>query len=233
MCIRDRHNQGHHVDVATPRDSATARFGEGYWAFFVRDYRGTWRRAWRLETKRAHIKGYSPFSLRHEGVASVIMQIILWGVVIIVLGLHVLPYLLICALVSSLALSSQNYVTHYAMLRDKRPNGKYAPCEPKHSWNCSSLVTNLTSYNLALHSDHHVHPTRHYQHLRPFESAPQLPYGYMTMFTIAYFPPLFRKVMDPLVLERVNGDMDKVLTCLLYTSPSPRDQRGSRMPSSA
>ena len=24
-----------------------------------------------------------------------------------------------------------------------------------------------------------------------------------------------------------------ILTCLLYTSPSPRDQRGSRMPSSA
>ena len=24
-----------------------------------------------------------------------------------------------------------------------------------------------------------------------------------------------------------------VITCLLYTSPSPRDQRGSRMPSSA
>ena len=27
--------------------------------------------------------------------------------------------------------------------------------------------------------------------------------------------------------------MRQVLTCLLYTSPSPRDQRGSRMPSSA
>ena len=26
---------------------------------------------------------------------------------------------------------------------------------------------------------------------------------------------------------------DRVGTCLLYTSPSPRDQRGSRMPSSA
>ena len=26
---------------------------------------------------------------------------------------------------------------------------------------------------------------------------------------------------------------DKLYTCLLYTSPSPRDQRGSRMPSSA
>ena len=26
---------------------------------------------------------------------------------------------------------------------------------------------------------------------------------------------------------------DEILSCLLYTSPSPRDQRGSRMPSSA
>ena len=32
------------------------------------------------------------------------------------------------------------------------------------------------------------------------------------------------------VLSGVNGDP---LSCLLYTSPSPRDQRGSRMPSSA
>ena len=31
---------------------------------------------------------------------------------------------------------------------------------------------------------------------------------------------------------RVNPDVD-AKTCLLYTSPSPRDQRGSRMPSSA
>ena len=29
-----------------------------------------------------------------------------------------------------------------------------------------------------------------------------------------------------------NGNSD-IITCLLYTSPSPRDQRGSRMPSSA
>ena len=27
--------------------------------------------------------------------------------------------------------------------------------------------------------------------------------------------------------------LDTISTCLLYTSPSPRDQRGSRMPSSA
>ena len=37
------------------------------------------------------------------------------------------------------------------------------------------------------------------------------------------------------VLEQAVADMQKdlVKVCLLYTSPSPRDQRGSRMPSSA
>ena len=29
------------------------------------------------------------------------------------------------------------------------------------------------------------------------------------------------------------GAVNAVVACLLYTSPSPRDQRGSRMPSSA
>ena len=36
-----------------------------------------------------------------------------------------------------------------------------------------------------------------------------------------------RKLNDSVPEEEVQGN------CLLYTSPSPRDQRGSRMPSSA
>ena len=37
------------------------------------------------------------------------------------------------------------------------------------------------------------------------------------------------------VRMRLNGEVvqDSTTSCLLYTSPSPRDQRGSRMPSSA
>ena len=34
------------------------------------------------------------------------------------------------------------------------------------------------------------------------------------------------------MIENLRDDQQS-LTCLLYTSPSPRDQRGSRMPSSA
>ena len=36
-----------------------------------------------------------------------------------------------------------------------------------------------------------------------------------------------------IILMREGQDYDSLNYCLLYTSPSPRDQRGSRMPSSA
>ena len=39
----------------------------------------------------------------------------------------------------------------------------------------------------------------------------------------------------PSTVKQLNlcRELSKELDCLLYTSPSPRDQRGSRMPSSA
>ena len=51
----------------------------------------------------------------------------------------------------------------------------------------------------------------------------------------------FVDLADRLVeLDRKGANIERLLTagvginaCLLYTSPSPRDQRGSRMPSSA
>ena len=39
-----------------------------------------------------------------------------------------------------------------------------------------------------------------------------------------------RVIQDSIKLKR---EATQVVDCLLYTSPSPRDQRGSRMPSSA
>ena len=39
--------------------------------------------------------------------------------------------------------------------------------------------------------------------------------------------------VDPIAVEEIQKIIAHLKTCLLYTSPSPRDQRGSRMPSSA
>ena len=46
-----------------------------------------------------------------------------------------------------------------------------------------------------------------------------------------------KSISNSLAREVLSASLDdeiiEVHTCLLYTSPSPRDQRGSRMPSSA
>ena len=41
------------------------------------------------------------------------------------------------------------------------------------------------------------------------------------------------KVKDLFLTESLNELLNKVISCLLYTSPSPRDRTRSRMPSSA
>ena len=194
------------------RTFETGRVKESFWSFITREVPGAWERSWRIESKRASRKGYSRFSLKNEVVQTVVLQIIIWGAVIAWLGVTVIPYLIIAAAMSVLALSGQNYFAHYGLLREKRPDGKYLPARPEHSWNSNSLVTNITSYNLARHSDHHAHPSRHYQYLRNFKDVPTLPYGYGAMYLLAYVPPLWFKVMDPLVLANVDGDMSKVLT---------------------
>ena len=43
---------------------------------------------------------------------------------------------------------------------------------------------------------------------------------------------LFGEVLEKINKEYVD-EINQSESCLLYTSPSPRDQRGSRMPSSA
>ena len=41
----------------------------------------------------------------------------------------------------------------------------------------------------------------------------------------------FHNLVEGQIIDSV--EVGRGITCLLYTSPSPRDQRGSRMPSSA
>ena len=59
------------------------------------------------------------------------------------------------------------------------------------------MFSNWALFHLQRHSDHHTYPGRRYQSLRHFEQLPTLPNGYFGMFTVAYFPPLWYRVMDP------------------------------------
>lgn len=204
------HNKGHHRDVATPEDPASARYGESIYKFARREIPGAWRRAWATEAERLARKGKSAWSWENEILQPLAITAILYGALIALFGPIMIPFLVAQAAIGWWQLTSANYIEHYGLLRRMQPNGRYERCRPEHSWNSNHLVSNFALLHLQRHSDHHAHPMRRYQSLRNFPGLPQLPAGYPAMYLIALVPALWRAIMDPLLLKQVGGDMTKV-----------------------
>ena len=163
--------------------------------------------AWSLERERLARRGHSVWSWRNDILQTTALTALLFGGLIAALGWIVAPFLLIAAFYGASLLEVVNYVEHYGLCRERVANGRYERCQPKHSWNSNHVVTNLLLYQLQRHSDHHANPTRSYQALRHFDEAPQLPSGYASMILLAYFPPIWFRLMNPRVVAHYAGDM--------------------------
>ncbi|HEY0358039.1 MAG TPA: alkane 1-monooxygenase, partial [Mycobacteriales bacterium] len=200
------HNRGHHVRVATPEDPASSRLGESFYAFLPRSVVGSVRSAWEVESARFARLGTGKWTLRNDVLNAWAMTVVLWGVLLAVFGVGILPYLLIQAVFGFSLLEVVNYLEHYGLMRQKAGD-RYERTAPRHSWNSNNTASNILLYHLQRHSDHHANPTRRYQALRHMEEAPQLPSGYATMIVLAYATPLWRRVMDPRLLAHYGGDV--------------------------
>ncbi len=203
------HNKGHHKHVATPEDPASSRMGEGFWTFLPRTVIGSVRSAWGIEKARLQRDRKPVLSLHNEILQSWAMTVLMFGALTVWLGPWALLFLIAQAAYGASLLEVVNYLEHYGLLRLKDANGRYERCQPRHSWNSNHVVTNLLLYQLQRHSDHHANPTRRYQSLRNFDDSPQLPSGYASMLLIAYFPPIWFRLMDPLVVAHHNGDLSR------------------------
>ena len=204
------HNRGHHRHVATPEDPASSQLGESIYRFMFRELPGAYFRAWDLESERLDRHGKSPWSLDNEIVQGWLMTAVVYGALIAALGPKIIPALALMIPWGAFQLTSANYIEHYGLLRLKLPNGRYEPCKPHHSWNSNLIASNLVTFHLQRHSDHHANPTRSYQSLRNFENLPTLPTGYLGMFLVAYVPPLWFALMDKRVIEATGGDIERI-----------------------
>ena len=219
------HNRGHHNRVATPEDPASSRMGESFWVFLPRTVFGSLRSAWQLEAKRLRAQGHHVLSPRNNLLNAWAITVVLFAATVAWLGVAVVPFLVIQAVFGFCLLEVVNYVEHYGLLRRRTDSGRYERCNPEHSWNSNHVASNVALYNLERHSDHHAHPTRRYQCLRHFDDSPQLPNGYGLMIGLAYLPPLWRRVMDPRVVEHYDGDLR-----LANLQPSRRERLLEKYP---
>ncbi len=196
------HVRGHHLNVATDKDTASATYGQNLFSFCVKSIIGTFSHANELESKRLEQVGIEKHSVKwlvkNEVWRLNAISLLAIGFIVILVGWAAALMFLGASLVAILELEVINYIEHYGLRRKiDQTTGRPEPVTPLHSWNTSTPVGNAFLFNLQRHSDHHAHAGKDYLHLENIKSAPQLPYGYGTMLMIALIPPLWRKVMHP------------------------------------
>lgn len=113
------HNRGHHVRVATPEDPASSRLGESFYRFWPRTVVGSLRSAWHLERQRYARIGQHHLRLGNDVLNAWLMSAVLWSVMLLWLGVSILPYLVLQAVIGFTLLEAVNYLEHYGLLRQR------------------------------------------------------------------------------------------------------------------
>lgn len=195
------HNRGHHNNVATPEDPATARKNEWLYLFWIRSHFGSFIQAWQIEFDRMQIIGKSKFSIQNKMLIYTLVQILVCALIFLIISPKALLFFLIVSAGGILLLETVNYIEHYGLLREKRENGTYDRVRRIHSWNSNHVFGRVVLFELSRHSDHHYKPDRPYQLLETHEESPIMPTGYPGMMLLALLPPLFFKVMNKKIEE--------------------------------
>ncbi len=192
------HVYGHHKNVATYEDPATARKNESVYSFWFRNYFQGLVDAYKIESSRGLLKNrvilYSSIQ-------------VLIGIILAVLShWQILLFWYLTSIVSWLLLMTVDYIEHYGLQRTRNQNNIYERVQPKHSWDSSAAFTNWALINLGHHAHHHFSASVPYQELEIQSKASHLPFGYSSMILISLCPPLFYEVMNPLLESKSAGN---------------------------
>lgn len=197
------HVHGHHRNVGLSEDPATARRGEPAYRFVVRSAVGQWLHAWGLETQRLQNQARSAWSLHNRMFVWMLIPFVLLVAAVVAFDVSILVLLIGQAIVAISLLELVNYIEHYGLVRNEIKPGIRERVRAEHAWESRFVASNAMLFKLQRHADHHIMPHRRYQSLRLHDESPQLPHGYPMMILVALVPPLWRRVIHPL-LDRSN-----------------------------
>jgi len=190
------HNFGHHKNVATPLDPATAKLNQYLYHFWLTSVTQQYFNAWRIQTVllKQHNKGF--FSIKNDMLWYILFQSLYLSFIVVLLGWNALFFAVCIGLMSFLFLETINYIEHYGLQRKQLASGRYERVQTHHSWNSNHIIGRIVLYELTRHSDHHFKSSKKYQQLTHKPESPQLPFGYPTSILLAMVPPLWFYVMN-------------------------------------
>jgi alkane 1-monooxygenase len=190
------HVRVHHRYVATPLDFSSAARGDSLYGFWLRCLAGNPREALRCE--RARLRGQRRPLWQSELVVWYGLSALWLGIAVAAWGWMGGAFFLLQSLIAILTLDWTNYVQHYGLRRRADAAGRFEPVRAHHAWSMQCRLSNLALLNLLRHGDHHANPLLPY-HALAQAPAPAYPYPFGFMMLLALVPPLFRRVVHPLL----------------------------------
>lgn len=190
------HNYGHHKNVSTIEDPASARFNETVYKFWIRSVFYSYISAWKIETQRVKRKHQSIFSFQNQMVIFTAITVLFFLIIFLAFGGFVFMMFAASSTIGFLLLETVNYIEHYGLTRKKVSNFRYEKVTPIHSWNSNHIIGRIMLFELSRHSDHHFKPSKKYQTLDHHQDSPQMPTGYPGMMLLSLLPPLWFKIMN-------------------------------------
>jgi alkane 1-monooxygenase len=189
------HVYGHHRNLGTPRDPATAPRGRSVYRHILLSTILGNLSAWRIETARLARQGQARLGWHNAFLRGHLMSVGLVAAAWAIGGWRGALFFTLSALWGKALLEIVNYMEHYGIVRDPAK-----PVQPRHSWNTNKRISSWSMFNLTRHSAHHARATVQYQDLQPNPEAPMMIGGYLSTIMIALLPPLWHRLMTPRVL---------------------------------
>lgn len=125
-------------------------------------------------------------------------------------GLLGLLVFLALAALTHLQILLSDYIQHYGLQRLELPGGRLEPVAPHHSWNAPKGFSSYLMLNAPSHSEHHMHPDRHYDQLDTTAKVPTLPYSVPIMAMLAAVPGVWHRVMDKRAMKVMQAAQDRI-----------------------
>lgn len=190
------HVFGHHRNVGTRDDPATAHRGEGFWRYIVRSVGGTFVNAHRFEKRRLRHHGTFgrlAFNRTYQGYGVVAVW---WLWALALGGVPGLIGFVLVGLIGMVIVELFQYISHYGLVRVPG-----TPVRADHSWEWSRVATSSFMLNLPRHCAHHLNSTKSYWQLDVTARAPTYPLGPNLIAFAALLPPLFHRLTRPALIN--------------------------------
>ena len=191
------HVHGHHKNVGTPSDPATARRGENIYLFIIKATLKEHRDAWKIELSQMKRRNIPVWSIKNKMILGYFRSASIVILAFFIGGLKGALFFLLFSFIAKALLEVINFSEHYGLVRVQGE-----PVMPRHSWNSNSTLSSTYLYNVTRHSSHHEKANLKYWELRSYQDAPMMPQGYLAMLYMALFlPNYFHKVMAKKLID--------------------------------